>query len=419
MAKAKETAKLDKRVIDALKPRDKEFSVWDTEIPFYCLRVQPGGAKTFMMVYRAGKGRGTPVRRYRIGNADRMAPAVAREAAKKLAARIHLGEDPAGKDQAVREQAKAERAEPTVGDILDRFVSDHVNVNLKESTKRDYRRIVEKILKPALGKIKARALKPSDVGTMHHAMRDTRTQADQAVRVLSSAMKLAEQWGLRDPGSNPCGIRKYGTRRREFCFSTQQVARMLQELDTMEIEQPLSPFRALAVRLLFVTGCRAGEIINLEWKNVDFEQNVLRWKDTKTGYLVKPMTSQARELLEAAPRTANQRYVASEGDKPIRIETLEATVEKMIERAEIETGENASCHLIRHWFCSAVYSDATIPLPEQMRICGHKSAATALRYAHTNMKDVHRSAEANEQRRLKVIREAGAALSGRNVVRIA
>jgi hypothetical protein len=59
--------RVTKRVVDRLMPRAAEFTVWDSKLPGFGVRVRPTGAKSFVVVYRAGSGRGAPVRRYTTG----------------------------------------------------------------------------------------------------------------------------------------------------------------------------------------------------------------------------------------------------------------------------------------------------------------------------------------------------------------
>jgi hypothetical protein len=59
--------RITKRVVDSLKPRQGEYAVWDAQMPGFGVRVRPTGAKSYVVVYRAGSGRGAPVRRYTIG----------------------------------------------------------------------------------------------------------------------------------------------------------------------------------------------------------------------------------------------------------------------------------------------------------------------------------------------------------------
>ena len=59
--------RINKRTVDALKPNGSEFTVWDDTVSGFGVRVRPKGAMSYVVVYRAGVGRGAPVRRYTIG----------------------------------------------------------------------------------------------------------------------------------------------------------------------------------------------------------------------------------------------------------------------------------------------------------------------------------------------------------------
>lgn len=102
------TAKrITKRTVDALKPNGSEFTLWDDTVSGFGVRVRPTGAMSYVVVYRAGSGRGAPVRRYTIAAVGKIAPERARARAKAILGLVAHGHDPA-------DQKTAERGVPTV-----------------------------------------------------------------------------------------------------------------------------------------------------------------------------------------------------------------------------------------------------------------------------------------------------------------
>ena len=53
-------AKITKRTVDALEPRDREHVLWDDEIKGFGVRVRPSGRKTYIVKYR-DRGRAVKV----------------------------------------------------------------------------------------------------------------------------------------------------------------------------------------------------------------------------------------------------------------------------------------------------------------------------------------------------------------------
>ena len=56
-----DSVRLTKRTVDAAEPKTVRYTLWDSELRGFWLRVFPSGVKTFVIRYRAGGGRkGTP-----------------------------------------------------------------------------------------------------------------------------------------------------------------------------------------------------------------------------------------------------------------------------------------------------------------------------------------------------------------------
>src|SRR5215470_18959416 len=94
--------RITKRVVDGLKPQAREFAVWDSKLPGFGVRVRPTGAMSYVVVYRAGSGRGAPYRRYTIGTIGKITPEKARLQAKGILGAVAYGKDPAADKTAER-----------------------------------------------------------------------------------------------------------------------------------------------------------------------------------------------------------------------------------------------------------------------------------------------------------------------------
>ena len=96
----KRTAKvkltLTRRTVENLQPADKPWIAWDARLIGFGVRVQPSGAKAFIINYRTGSGgRKARNRRIAIGRCGHLAPEEARRRAQELLGRVARGEDPA------------------------------------------------------------------------------------------------------------------------------------------------------------------------------------------------------------------------------------------------------------------------------------------------------------------------------------
>jgi len=93
----------------ALPPLRGQTMLWDGDVKGFALRITPGGAKSFILDYRA-EGR---QRRITIGAWPDWTVAAARETAKAMKREVDLGTDPMGERQAQREA-------PTVLELWER-----------------------------------------------------------------------------------------------------------------------------------------------------------------------------------------------------------------------------------------------------------------------------------------------------------
>jgi len=68
-----------------------------------------------------------------------------------------------------------------------------------------------------------------------------------------------------------------------------------------------------AIKLLLLTGARRGEILALQWEEVDLDRGCLRLKGSKTGAKVIRLAAAALSLPAALPRSARWVFPATKG----------------------------------------------------------------------------------------------------------
>src|SRR5438067_859290 len=99
-------AKITTKFVKVLTSKSKPYEIYDTELTGFLVRVQPSGHISYYLFYRTPDGQ---QRRYRIGPADRLTVAQARDLAQQYAARTVSGEDVQATRQHVREEGQKAR----------------------------------------------------------------------------------------------------------------------------------------------------------------------------------------------------------------------------------------------------------------------------------------------------------------------
>jgi integrase len=370
--------KITKRTVDALKPGAKDRFLWDTELKGFGLKVTPSGNKIYVLQYRKGgrvrldgaasSGRWHPTRRVTIGPHGAFTPEQAREKARALSGAVTSGGDPAA-------LVAAEKHAPTVSHLAQRFLAEHVATKTKPSTGIEYRRVLETMIMPAIGAKRVRDVTRADVSRLHHAYRDTPYAANRALAILSKMFTLAEKWGERPDGSNPCRhVVKYAELKRERMLSADEFGRLAEALK----EPGRPPYVVAAIKLLIFTGARLSEVLGLRWEWIDFERAEARLPDSKTGAKTLHLPAPALAVLAELPRVAGNPFVVVGHIKGAHL----VNIEKPWRAVRKSAGLNGvRLHDLRHAFASVAASSG-MGLPIIGKMLGHTQAATTHRYAH-------------------------------------
>jgi integrase len=410
-------ARLSKRTVDSLRPGPRPYIVFDEDLTGFGLRVMPSGTKTWIVEYRPGAGgRKVYTRRMKIDLASRVTPEQARTQAREVLARVRLGEDPAGKRATSRET-------PTLATFAEQFLEEYaITPNIKQTTSRLYTGNLRKLIVPALGSLKIDTVTGADIARLHRKLgKTTPTAANNMLVTLSSLYCYAAEVGLVVKGFNPArnAVTRHKTGKKERFLTSEEMKRLADTLsdveqkglewkltadldpsrakhrakpETQKIE--VSPFVIAAIRLLLLTGCRLGEILNLRWSEVDLEHGVLNLADSKTGKKSVILNGPAITIISELPRIGAHVIAGQDPSKP------RVSITRQWYRIRELSGLDGSdgkppfrLHDFRHNFAS-IGVGAGMGLPIIGKLLGHAQSATTQRYAHLDTDPLRRAANA-------------------------
>ena len=366
--------KLTKRVVETTKPGERDIILWDSELTGFGCKITPKGRRVYFVYYR---NRGGQQRRPTLGVHGVLTCEQARKEGQQILAAVARGEDPS----AIRQ---TERIAGTVADLCDRFIEEFCP-RKRETTAREYGRLIENHIRPTLGRLKVKDVTAADVARLHHKMRKTPRSANQAVSVLSRMMTQAVRWQMRQ--SNPCrgAIDRYPESERQRFLSEPELARLGNALDGAERNGGELPGVVGAIRLLALTGRRVGDILSLKWQHVDFDSACLRLPSTKTGAQEVALGAPALALLDGMERAGEYVVHGPDPDKALSASTLGHGWRRLRERAGLQ---DTRLHDLRHGvgtFAGQAGANAFLVRD----LLGYKTLAMAGRYVERDADPLH------------------------------
>jgi integrase len=366
--------KLTDKIIKSLPcPATGQKRYYDSEVKGFGCRVTAAGSKSFILNYRTRSG---IERRYTIGSCDDWSVKAAREEAQKLKRDIDQGGDPVAALTALRDA-------PTVSDLCQRYITEHLPKKRVSSQGDDVSMIANDIL-PKLKSRKVADVTFSDVDELHrHVAKRAPYRANRVVALLSKMFALAIKWEWR-PDNPAKGIERTPEVKRHRYLSGQELDRLTTALAAFRDQQA-----ANIIRLLLLTGARRGEVQSMRWTDLDLDQGV--W--VKPGATTKqktmhrvPLSVAAHQLLaellveaqttaKAKKRVLSEFVFPSHGSHRVEIKHEWADICKAAGIKE------ARIHDLRHTYAS-VLASAGLSLPVIGALLGHSQTQTTLRYSH-------------------------------------
>ena len=311
-----------------------------------------------------------------LGSHGKLTAEQARKNAAAVIARIKKGQPPVPPEPA---------PVPTVADLAERYQREYVEMHCKPATVSHYRLMLRKHIVPALGERLVAEVEHKDILSFHTGLHHMPTVANRAVDILVKMYNLADAWGWRPAGSNPCrGVPRFKVEKHERFLTREELYRLGQVLRAAPAERLASSHAAAAIRLLVLTGCRRNEILGLRWDDLNVDTGEMRLPDSKTGARMVPLTSAAADVLNGLARTPDNPWVFPGKKKGTRLVNINDSWDRVRTRAGVRL------HDLRHTFASRALALGE-SLPMIGDLLGHRMVSTTARYAHLARDSVRES----------------------------
>ncbi|AIF80948.1 hypothetical protein I862_01925 [endosymbiont of Acanthamoeba sp. UWC8] len=279
--------KLTKTIIENAEVKEKPYFIFDTQVPGFCVRISPTGKRHYYLQYMANKS----VKRLALGQHGIITVEKARDKAITMLAKVKDGGDP--------QAEKTKKAlEANMKELAARYL-EYIPSHCKKRTIKGYEHYLNQHILPSLGNMKISEVTRADIAYIHHTMNHIQYKANRCLAVLSVMFNLAEMWGLRVAGTNPCKhIKKYTEQKRERFLSKEEAKRLGQVLQQMKTDDSENIAAVYCIELLLYTGCRLGEIQTLKWGYIDYNSSCIRLPDSKTGARIVHIGANVTSLLK-------------------------------------------------------------------------------------------------------------------------
>ena len=307
--------KLTAAAVERIKsPKQGRVEYFDALLPGFALRVTDKGAKSWCVFYRIN-GR---LRRYTIGSYPAFDLKAARKAAEKALRDVEVGDDPAA-EKIERRRRRDDDKPDTVANIADRFAERHIGKKLKSRTQDEYRRPINKWVKPHWGhRMIADITRRDIVELLEHIEGGS---GPIAARRAYAVIRKLFNWAVgRDiiqatPAVIPTADLPGEETARDRTLTDDEVKAVWAASDGLGY-----PFGPL-YKLLLVSGQRRDEVAGMRWSELDIDGGLWKLSSGRTKgkreHLV-PLSALALSVLESVPKAkGNHVFSTTAGERPV------------------------------------------------------------------------------------------------------
>ena len=284
---------------------------------------------------------------------------------------------------------------------LAQWLEDYVRPSVKAKTYFNYADIVHMRLIPELGDLEIDRITPMIIqpyitkllqqGNLKTGAGLSSNSVNLIIAVIQNSLRVAHSLGILERYELDKLRRPKVQEKQVCCFSSKE---------QKQIEKAVLSDRRtkmLGILLCLYTGLRIGELLALEWSDVDFDKRELRVSKTcydKDGVRmvgtpktwssarVIPIPAKILPVLEALQAKGNSRYVVSDHGQYIPVRSYQRSFALLLKKLHIP---HQGFHALRHTFATRAL-ECGMDVRTLAEILGHKNPTVTLnRYAHSLM----------------------------------
>ena len=285
-------------------------------------------------------------------------------------------------------------------DWLTQWLENYIRPSVKVRTYERYHLIIEQHIKDSIGNIELDALSPLVLQKfiselLQNGNRKTgkglsANSVNAVISVVQSSLKTANFLGLTaEYTANKLKRPKLKEKAVE-CFSLKE---------QKQIEQAIlngKKNKMYGILLCLYSGLRIGELIALQWSDIDFVKGILTVSkschDGQDGLIIdEPKTANSRRLIplpkQLIPilkniKKSDSPFVVSANGKPVSVRSYQRSFELLLKKLNIT---HKGFHSLRHTFATRAL-ECGMDVKTLSEILGHKNPTVTLnRYAHSLM----------------------------------
>lgn len=193
--------------------------------------------------------------------------------------------------------------------------------------------------------------------------------------LLKRIVNFGVQNGLCSPFNFKVKVPTVHNIKTEF-LSPDELKRLLEE-----IEKDDHPQAGAVMKLALFSGLRKGEILKLQWRDIDFDHGFIYIRDPKGGPSQNiPLNDATRDLLTNFPATPGSPYIF-----PGKYGGMRTDITKPVNRIKEKAGLPKSfraLHGLRHTYASLLASSGEVDMVVLQDLMTHKDFRMTKRYIH-------------------------------------